>query len=162
MERFHWFLLFVVIVLAFFTGDNVADDYMPSTNNPLDDGIQSSLPPCRKCVWELTEDEAEARFDALENVTEADLLRFQEETERCPCTGQPDISTETIKQMQQHYIEIKRQNPDLWPPNVTACCEPKDEGKKEPGDGCNKYKGHRRQKRFSCTRLRPILLCSSI
>ena len=120
----HCFLLYAIL-FAFHTDVNGADD----------------LPPCRKCVWELTEDEAEARFDACGNVTEADLLRFQEEDERCACTGHPDVSTATIQQMQQHSIEIKRQNPGLWPKN---------DGENEPSDRSHKgIKRHRLNKRRS-------------
>ena len=155
MEHFRCFLFFVVTLLAFCTDFNAADDYGSSTNSPpAEDERQSSLPPCRKCVWELTEEESEARMDALGNITEDDLLRMQEEYQRCPCTGLPDVSTERIEQMQQHLIEIKRQNPDLWPPNVTACCAPKkdDDDGNEPVEGCHRGdRGHRRYKRFSCT-----------
>ena len=151
MDHFYWFVFFVVVI---YTDFNAADDYGTSTNSPpAEDESQSSLPPCRKCVWELTEEESEARMDALGNITEDDLLRLQEEYQRCPCTGLPDVSTERIEQMQQHLIEIKRQNPDLWPPNVTACCAPKnDDDGNEPGEGCHRGdRGHRRYKRFSCT-----------
>lgn len=103
----------------------------------------------RRCVWDFTEEEHEARMYSI-NVTFSSWAseeEVREWEERCGCKG-PEFPDEEFEQMHARMKEIHQEHPHLFPQLVS----------KNTSDHEPKNASRRRRKRYS----RNNLICFGI
>ena len=108
MLKFAGISLFSVFILSSsFLGEIFSDskDYLAEREKNI-----SSKRPCPPCVWDLSDDELERRFnEANATISWEQMQWFAAEHKRCGCTG-PDVSAKTLKRLVDEYNEEKRKH----------------------------------------------------
>ena len=104
-------LLFYVFILAcssFYEIFADMDDYLSDSGKNV-----TNKRPCPPCVWGLSDDELEQRFNEVNATISWEQMQwFAAEHKRCGCTG-PDVSAETLKRLVDEYNEEKRKHSPL-------------------------------------------------
>ena len=99
-------LLFSVFILtSSFLGEIFSDSNLAENGKNI-----SGKRPCPPCVWDLSDDELEQRFNEVNATISWEQMQwFAAEHKRCGCTG-PDVSSETLKRLVDEYNEEKRKH----------------------------------------------------